>query len=119
MAFSIADKFEYDLAAVATAKRLPLAVMKRLVMKLFNMAPFTTIPDKIFFVEESKAFTPVVGTDGSVLKTVRTQRLLLNGEDTVVIGLRPGEGTDADSVTAYIFKAQPGVYDLSVWLPAA
>jgi hypothetical protein len=119
MAFSIADKFEYDLAAVATAKMLPLTVMKRLVMKLFNMAPFATIPDKIFFVEESKAFTPVVNDKGETLDTVRTQRLLLNGEDSVIIGLRPGEGTDAASVTTYIFKAQPGVYDLSVWLPAA
>lgn len=118
MAFSIADKFEYDLAAVATTKMIPLAVMKRLVMKLFNMAPFTTIPDKIFFVEEAKAFTPVVGEDGEVLETVRTQRLLLNGDDAVVIGLRPGEGTDAATLTTYIFKAQPGVYDLSVWLPA-
>lgn len=119
MAFSIADKFEYDLAAVATTKRIPLAVMKRLVMKLFGMATEYTIPDKIFFVEESKAFTPVADGDGVVLQAVRTQRLLLNGEDTVVIGLRPGEGTDEASLTTYIFKAQPGVYDLSVWLPAA
>lgn len=116
MAITIADKFEYDIPAQATTKKLPLNVYKLLIMKLFNMAPFSLIPDKIYFIEESKAYTPVVNAKGETLEVVREGRLLLNGEDTLVIGLKPGEGTNVATLNTYLFKAARSVSNLSTWL---
>lgn len=117
MATTIADKFEYDIPERAAALKVPPAVLKCLIMKLFNMATFSFLPDKINFVEEVKAFKPVVNGKGETLAVTRYGRLLLNGaEEGVVIGLKTGEGIDQATVEAYMLKAAPMVYDLSTWI---
>lgn len=118
MAITTAAKFEYDIVARAKAKKIPPNALKIIIQKLFGMATFDLIPDKIHFIEESKAYEPTLDTKGEALKVNHSVRLLVNGVDTLTIGLRPGEGTDAASVEAYIFKGAKAVYDLSPWIKA-
>lgn len=115
MAITIAAKFEYDIPTQAEAMGIPTNVLKVIIRKLFGMATFGLIPDAISFIEQSKAYPEVIEEDGSVLEALPVPRLLLNGEDTLVIGLRDGEGTDVASLQTYIDKAYVNVVDLSTW----
>lgn len=114
MAISTADRFEYDIPTQATALGVPPSVLKVIIRNLFEMAPFGYTPDKIYFVEQSKAYPPEPIETG-VNEAITRSRLLLNGVNSITIGLRKGEGTDVSTVSAYIQKAAPSVFDLSLW----
>lgn len=115
MAISTASKFSYDVPTYAEAMGIPKFTLKELIRKVFKVAPRDQIPDVVYFVEESKAFSPVINAKGETLVVDRAQRLLLNGDGIIVIGLRPGEGTTSDTVHDYIEKAGKSVHDLSPW----
>lgn len=116
MAITTADKFEYDVPVRAKAKSIPPSALKELIRKLFSMAPFGDIPDKLYFVEEAKAYEPVVNAKGETLAVHRDGRLLLNGDGTIIIGLKAGEGSNQATLETYMFKAAKSVYDLSTWI---
>jgi hypothetical protein len=115
MAISTADRFEYDVPTQATAMGIPPSILKVVIRKLFGFATQGIVPDKLHFVEQAKAFANNKDRDGNVLAVHASTRLLLNSEDTMTIGLRPGEGTDLATLQAYIDKAAPMVSDLSAW----
>ena len=115
MAISTADKFLYDVPTQATAWGVPPSILKVVIRKLFGFPTFGLIPDKLYFVEQSKALAENKDKDGNLLQVHQAFRLLLNGEESMTIGLRVGEGTDVASLQAYIEKAAPKVQDLSTW----
>lgn len=115
MAITSADYIEYDIPAQAEAMKIPPAVLKVIIRKTFNMAPFGLIPDKINFIPSAKAYPPITEADGSVLAVNYPQRLLLNGENSLAIGLYKDEGTTVPTIQAFIVKVAPSVFDLSPW----
>lgn len=115
MGISTVNKFPYDIPTYAEAMGIPKHALKEIIRRVFKIVPRDEIPDVVNFVEESKAISPVYTEDDERLKIDRTQRLILNGEGTITIGLRPGEGTTSDTVHDYIEKAGKSVFDLSPW----
>lgn len=110
MAITIADKYEFDAVAQAKVLKIPSNVLKIIVQKLFGMQGWKLIPDKIYFIEITKAYTT-----SNEFVIDRQGPLLINGVDTVIIGVREGQGTDEESTLAYICKAAKSVFDLSPW----
>lgn len=106
MAITTASKYEFDIVATATTLKIPPNVLKQIIQKLFGMEGWRLIPDTISFVEVAKAFTGTAAPVGPVL---------INGEDTLTIGVRQGQGTDVATTQAYICKAAKTVFDLSPW----
>lgn len=106
MAISTASKYEFDIVAIATTLKIPPNVLKQIIQKLFGMEGWRLIPDKVSFVEVAKAFTDTAAPVGSVL---------INGVDTITIGVRQGQGTNLATTQAYICKAAKTVFDLSPW----
>jgi len=106
MAITTASKYDFDIPTEAKALKIPPNVLKLIIQKLFGMAAWRLIPDKISFVEVSKAFVDTPAPVGPVL---------INGEDTLTIGVRQGQGTDVATTKAYICKAAKTVFDLSPW----
>lgn len=115
MAISTADKFEYDVPTQATAMGVPPSILKVVIRKLFGFPTIGIVPDKLFFVEHVKAFANNKDKAGNVLAVHSSTRLLLNGDESMTVGLRPGEGTNLATLQAYIDKAAPKVHDLSTW----
>lgn len=111
MAISIADKFEFDIPTHADTLKIPTNVLKLIVQKLWGMAAWRLIPDQVYFIEISKVYPP--STDG--FKVNIDGPVLINGVDNIVIGLRPGQGTNEATTLAYICKAAKTVFDLSPW----
>lgn len=112
MAITIAAKYDFDIPAQAEALKIPPNVLKLIIQKLFGMQGWRLIPDNISFIEISKAFTAIAETG---LAVNHQGPLLINGVDTVVIGVREGQGTDTESTLAYLCKAAKVVFDLSPW----
>ncbi|ABY62882.1 virion structural protein [Pseudomonas phage 201phi2-1] len=107
MAISTASKYEFDIVATATTLKIPPNVLKIIIQKLFNMQGWRLIPDTVSFVEVAKAFTGTAAPVGPVL---------INGEGTLTIGVRQGQGTNKATTQAYICKAAKTVFDLSPWV---
>lgn len=106
MAITIASKYAFDIPAQASALKIPPNVLKLIIQKLFGMEGWRLIPDQISFVEVAKAFTGTTAPVGPVI---------INGENTIVIGVRQGQGTDLATTKAYICRAAKTVFDLSPW----
>ncbi len=99
------DKFEFDIVAQATTLKIPPIMLKQIIQKLFSMQGWRPLPDKVSFIEVAKLY-PDSQPVGPVL---------INGADTVLIGLREGQGTDIATTIAYLCKAAKSVVDLSPW----
>lgn len=117
MAITIASKYPFDIPAQATALKIPPNVLKQIIQKLFGMEGWRLIPDQISFIEIAKAYAPdpVTGEATAMYAPQRTGPLIINGEDTLIIGVGPGQGTTTDTTKAYICKAAKTVFDLSPW----
>lgn len=109
MAITTAAKYDFDIPTHATALKIPTNSLKLIIQKLFGMGAWRLIPDKISFIEVAKLNDPVVPADQIV------GPVIINGVDTITIGVREGQGTDEASTLAYICKAAKTVYDLSPW----
>lgn len=109
MAITTAAKYDFNIPEQAKALKIPTNALKLIIQKLFGMGAWRLIPDEIHFIEIAKAFDPAVPADTIV------RPLLINGVDTLTIGVGEGQGTDTASTLAYICKAAKTVYDLSPW----
>lgn len=117
MAITIAAKYPFDIPAQANALKIPTNALKIIIQKLFNMSAWVLIPDQINFIEISKAYGNVTDPNDPDVQYVpnREGPLLINGVDTLIIGVREGQGTDTASTLAYICKAAKTVYNLDPW----
>ena len=109
MAITTAAKYDFDIPTHAKALKIPTNSLKLIIQKLFGMGAWRLIPDKISFIELIKLYVP------SELAANITGPVLLNGEDTLIIAVRKGQGTDEATTLAYICKAAKTVYDLNPW----
>lgn len=110
MAITIADKYNFNVVTQAESLKIPPNVLKLIIQKLFGMEGWRLIPDEISFIEIVKAYA-----NDSEFAIVRQGPLLINGVNTMTIGVREGQGTDTASTLAYICKAAKTVFDLTPW----
>lgn len=117
MAIITAAKFDYDVPTQAEAMGIPPNILKVGLRKVFGATGTYALPDIISFVEMVKAYPLKPDAAGVVMEINRPVRLLVNGDDAMLIGLYPGEGTDLATVQTFIDKAITAVVDLSTWHP--
>lgn len=117
MAITTAAKFDYDVPTQAEAMGIPPNILKVGLRKVFGATGTYTLPDVISFIELAKAYPPKPDAAGVIMEILRPERLLVNGDDSMLIGLYPGEGTDLATVQTFIDKAILAVVDLSTWRP--
>lgn len=110
MDITTASKFEYNIPNEAKALNIPPIIYKLIIQRLFGMGSWKPIPDVVSFIEISKLYPPDLPEARDVVGPV-----IINGVDTITIGLREGEGTDSASVTAYLCKAAKTVMNLAPW----